>query len=111
MPLPKVDADFYRAQQEDSAPDAHHLESSARRSLLQMKQPQPQPASWRLLRQTQEEGQIRTGSGELRGAAGGAKEGGMRRFGEAAAAASRQLLGDKGLPGESHCVSFTERQV
>ncbi len=108
-----MDADFYRAQQEDSAPDAHHLESSARRSLLQMKQPQPQPqpASRRLLRQTQEEGQIRTGSGESRGAAGAAKEGGMRRLGEAAAAASRQLLGDKGLPGESHRVSFTERQV
>ncbi|CAL8468255.1 g7794 [Coccomyxa elongata] len=56
VPLPKVDSDFYRAQQEDSAPDAYNSveaseEASAGLQLLQdIQQAQPQPAR-RQLRQ------------------------------------------------------------
>lgn len=51
MPLPKVDADFYKAQQEDSAPDAQYQNSDDSNtdgpwglSLLHMQQPEPRPA-------------------------------------------------------------------
>ena len=107
VPLPKVDADFYRAQQEDSAPDAHHLDSSdsAGLSLLHSleQQAQPHPAKRQLrrveerqirhsharqIRHAEEDRQIRATFRGLMGAAGAAKRAGRRLLVEAAGEAA-----------------------
>ncbi len=95
VPLPKVDSDFYRAQQEDSAPDAYNSmeaseEASAGLQLLQdIQQAQPQPARRRL------RGVDRWG-GSLGYTPGGSGALGRRPLGEpsaeAAAEASRQVV-------------------
>lgn len=102
MPLPKVDSEFYRAQQEDSAPDAYNSaedleEASSGLQLLQdIQETQPQPAR----RQLSEDlsglrGYIREGRGQLGRQFLGAV------FGEAAAAASKEMaMGAKGKVGD-----------
>ncbi len=96
VPLPKVDSDFYRAQQEDSAPDAYNSmeaseEASAGLQLLQdIQHAQPQPARRQLRQSRLGEAQGYTPSGGSLGYTPGGGGGALGRqpLGEASAEAA-----------------------